>query len=358
MSEKSAEARVVEKIMEDIHKNNASTEERVQTIEEIEAEKKEQIAVLGASDAENCSFSQGYCKRQALYACLTCAKDGQPAAMCLACSYNCHDDCDLVELYTKRNFRCDCGTGKYHRKCKFDESKNHLNDENKYDFNFDGKYCQCRRPYPDPECPEDLKDAEMIQCILCEDWWHDCCLKLTKEELDNEDNDEMICPRCLCKPGLSFLRCYSISNTQTEIGTAECTKPINEPKSESGSFFFEDFRLKICKCVACMKLITDAKIEFLCDYADSVAAYEQIGIDAHEEEEKQADGQINNFLDKLDHNGQMEVAHGVSFMRQAMKEMCEKAQSNGGVITAEHTAELKRKLAERTEEMKRRRLNQ
>jgi len=97
MSEKSAEARVVEKIMEDIHKNNASTgslnfskliiesylEESVQTIEEIEADKREQIAVLGASDAENCSFSQGYCKRQALYACLTCAKDGQPAAMCL-----------------------------------------------------------------------------------------------------------------------------------------------------------------------------------------------------------------------------------------------------------------------------------
>jgi hypothetical protein len=45
-------------------------------------------------------------------------------------------------------------------------------------------------------------------------------------------------------------------------------------------------------------------------FSDSVAAYEQIGIDANEEEEKQADGQINNFLDKLDHNGQMEVAHG------------------------------------------------
>ena len=51
------------------------------------------------------------------------------------------------------------------------------------------------------------------------------------------------------------------------------------------------------------------------------------------------------------------VFYRVSFMRQAMKEMCEKAQANGGVITAEHTAELKRKLAERTEEMKRRRLN-
>ena len=45
-------------------------------------------------------------------------------------------------------------------------------------------------------------------------------------------------------------------------------------------------------------------------------------------------------------------------MRQMMKEMFEKAQSSGGVITNEHTQDLKRKLAERTEEMKRRRLNQ
>ena len=86
-------------------------------------------------------------------------------------------------------------------------------------LNLLGKYCQCRRPYPDPECPEELKDDEMIQCIVCEDWWHGSCLKLSKEELDNEDNDEMICPRCLCKPGLSFLRCYSVTNTETETGT-------------------------------------------------------------------------------------------------------------------------------------------
>ena len=101
MNEKTAEARVVEKIMENIQENNGNgrlilpektfnsfVDERIQTIEEIEAEKKEQIAVLGASDAENCSFSQGYCNRQALYACLTCAKDGKPAAMCLGSGLN------------------------------------------------------------------------------------------------------------------------------------------------------------------------------------------------------------------------------------------------------------------------------
>lgn len=49
-------------------------------------------------------FLQGYMKRQALYACVTCcpADSGRLAGVCLACSYHCHEDHDLVELYTKR----------------------------------------------------------------------------------------------------------------------------------------------------------------------------------------------------------------------------------------------------------------
>ncbi|MPC62056.1 putative E3 ubiquitin-protein ligase UBR7 [Portunus trituberculatus] len=52
----------------------------------------------------NTIFTQGYMKRQALYACMTCCPaDGeQQAGVCLACSYHCHEDHDLVELYTKR----------------------------------------------------------------------------------------------------------------------------------------------------------------------------------------------------------------------------------------------------------------
>ena len=32
-------------------------------------------AVLGNSDAENCTWDKGYVKRQALYACITCRPD-------------------------------------------------------------------------------------------------------------------------------------------------------------------------------------------------------------------------------------------------------------------------------------------
>lgn len=119
--------------------------------------------------------AQGYVKRQALYACLTCVPESKTdaskrAGVCLACSYNCHDGHDLLELYTKRAFRCDCGTSKILAiRCKLDSNKMDDNDANVYNQNFSGLYCTCHRPYPDPD--DSIAD-EMIQCILCEDWLH------------------------------------------------------------------------------------------------------------------------------------------------------------------------------------------
>lgn len=112
-------------------------------------------------------FFQGYIKRQALYSCLTCIPDAKKdaekgAGVCLACSYHCHDGHDLVELYTKRNFRCDCGNSKFpaDNECTLNNDKNDLNDLNSYNQNFSGMYCVCHRPFPDPEDP--VPD-EMIQ---------------------------------------------------------------------------------------------------------------------------------------------------------------------------------------------------
>ena len=62
--------------------------------------------------------------RQALYACLSCTisdSSGETvlAGVCLACSYECHENHQLVELYTKRFFKCDCGNKLFgNNKCK------------------------------------------------------------------------------------------------------------------------------------------------------------------------------------------------------------------------------------------------
>ena len=60
---------------------------------------------------------------KALYACLQCTQPGELAGMCLACSLTCHKDCELVELYTKRDFRCDCGTDKFRIGCELNKNK-------------------------------------------------------------------------------------------------------------------------------------------------------------------------------------------------------------------------------------------
>ncbi|KAJ2950311.1 hypothetical protein O0L34_g11677 [Tuta absoluta] len=164
-------------------------------------------AVLGASDDKNCTYAKGYVKRQAIYACLTCCPDAvtdsmKRAGVCLACSLACHENHELVELYTKRNFRCDCGNPKFKQPCTFTPNKTDLNYENKYNQNFSGLYCNCKRPYPDPEASE---EEEMIQCIICEDWLHTNHLEATVP--NNEQYAEMICKDCM--EDIDFLHDYS-----------------------------------------------------------------------------------------------------------------------------------------------------
>ncbi|CAK1600523.1 unnamed protein product [Parnassius mnemosyne] len=165
-------------------------------------------AVLGASDEKNCTYTKGYIKRQALYACMTCCSDAKidpskRAGVCLACSLTCHENHELIELYTKRNFRCDCGNPKFNsHPCQFNSNKTDLNEDNKYNQNYSGLYCICHRPYPDPES---TVEDEMIQCIVCEDWLHASHLDAVVPS--NDLYSEMICKNCMEKN--EFLHDYS-----------------------------------------------------------------------------------------------------------------------------------------------------
>ncbi|XP_062325273.1 putative E3 ubiquitin-protein ligase UBR7 [Osmerus eperlanus] len=157
-------------------------------------ELREAMSVLAGSDPEKCSYPQGYVKRQAVFACNTCTPRGEePAGLCLACTNKCHDGHDIFELYTKRNFRCDCGNNKFGEfRCKLIPNKDGRNIKNQYNHNFHGLYCFCDRPYPDTD---DQVDEEMIQCIICEDWFHSRHLGSTVE--DSEELQEMVCEPCM-----------------------------------------------------------------------------------------------------------------------------------------------------------------
>lgn len=183
--------------------------------EKLEADAK---AVLGGSDAKNCTYPKGYLSRQALYACSTCTPDSEkPAGVCLACSYECHEGHELFELYTKRNFRCDCGNKKFPTRCKLFSDKADYNEENKYNHNFSGRYCTCNRPYPDPD--DDVED-EMFQCVICEDWLHERHLNLVLP--DRDVSIEIVCSACM--KACPFLWSYQLMDTVVKMEKSEDTK--------------------------------------------------------------------------------------------------------------------------------------
>ncbi|XP_032234522.1 putative E3 ubiquitin-protein ligase UBR7 isoform X2 [Nematostella vectensis] len=175
----------------------------VDVLQEDNELEEEANAVFGDSDDQQCTYEKGYVGRQALYACSTCScPSSEPAGLCLACSLTCHDGHELYELYTKRNFRCDCGNSKFEGfNCKLFPDKDAVNKSNMYNQNFTGVYCTCHRPYPDPE--DEIED-EMIQCIVCEDWYHSRHLGCLPPA--NGDYQEMICDSCMDR--CTFLQAY------------------------------------------------------------------------------------------------------------------------------------------------------
>ncbi|GME66644.1 unnamed protein product [[Candida] boidinii] len=166
-------------------------------------------------DPDACTYSKGPIRQQ-VFACLTCYQenDRTPSGVCYSCSIKCHSSHQLVELFTKRNFTCDCGTLRMKNSgcCQLRSSSAntdfnstaggngtsrlglkplpidiykpekikgpaedipHLN--NNYNQNFKGVFCDCSKPYNPIE-----ETGNMFQCcfgdVCGEDWFHEECI--------------------------------------------------------------------------------------------------------------------------------------------------------------------------------------
>lgn len=340
----------------------------VDVLQEDEELEEEASAVLAGSDSDHCSYPQGYVKRQALYACHTCTPSGGEAAgVCLACSYKCHEGHDLYELYTKRNFRCDCGNKKFSElQCKLHPEKDELNPLNKYSQNFFGLYCTCSRPYPDPD---DQVEDEMIQCIVCEDWLHG--RHLGAEVPDCVELQEMICESCMNKN--SFLWTYAahlaVSGSGVDVkeesgaGEAKTNKEekdddVTEPsckrsreeaepscrlkelqasgqkKVKSGAVFWpSEWRSKLCTCSTCKEQLTEGGVSFLYDELDTVLAYENDG--RRNEQTARRHDPLMSALDNLNRVQQLEIIHGYNDMKSELKDYLQRFAAEGKVVTPE-----------------------
>ncbi|TFK24108.1 hypothetical protein FA15DRAFT_619833 [Coprinopsis marcescibilis] len=130
----------------------------------------------------HCTYPLGYL-RQPVYLCLTCK---EPRGICAACSIACHTQHEQIELFPKRDFRCDCPTSAIPRPCSLETTIQPKNEYNKYGQNFRGAFCRCGRPY-DAE-----KEREtMIQCLSCEDWFHESCCNLRERPTSRAPTPEV-----------------------------------------------------------------------------------------------------------------------------------------------------------------------
>ncbi|XP_061467989.1 putative E3 ubiquitin-protein ligase UBR7 [Rhineura floridana] len=375
-----------------------SAEEPVVSLAEVLAEneelEKEARAVLGGSDHERCSYSQGAVKRQALYACSTCTPPGEePAGICLACSYECHGTHKLFELYTKRNFRCDCGNSKFKNlQCKLLPEKAMMNPANKYNDNFYGLYCVCKRPYPDPD--DEIPD-EMIQCIVCEDWFHGRHLGAIPP--DSGDFHEMVCQACMDR--CPFLWAYAshlavptvtkvtstaedgvvlnveeTEETKKENGIDNQTKieeekttQNNEPSTSSGSecseqtvkngaatcklqelkgkqylqkniatFWPHNWRSKLCTCLECMQMYSELEVPFLTDECDTVLAYENKGTSDQEADRRDP---LMDTLSSMNRVQQVELICEYNDLKTELTDYLRRFADEGTVVKREDIQE-------------------
>lgn len=192
-----------------INSPNDNDENVLTAVDYIESQKEleKEARELMPYDPNECTYEQGEL-RQPLFACLTCSSqnNNQPIGVCYSCSIQCHLQHELVELFTKRSFVCDCGTTrmqntpdgacKLRRKGKSENKERKLSnvsassnsgvylelpaedvpsESNRYNQNYHGRFCGCQQLYNPLE-----ETGHMIQCYFgfaCgEDWYHDRCI--------------------------------------------------------------------------------------------------------------------------------------------------------------------------------------
>ncbi|XP_034669503.1 putative E3 ubiquitin-protein ligase UBR7 [Drosophila subobscura] len=342
----------------DVEEANALEQSTITMVDVLEQEKEmedEYAAVLGASDEKACTYAKGPIQRQALYSCLTCCPEARTdlakcAGVCLACSYRCHENHELVELYTKRNFRCDCPTlrlGTVKRCCLNPQldAPQPPNDANLYNQNFQGLYCSCKRPYPDPER---TTEEVMLQCAVCEDWYHLPHMKAPgASEKMLDACSEMICDTCMDKN--QFLRDYTglalqpveaekeskavaeeeqvdaepeqseePASKRPKLTAEDCRRPNPTKKHQGAAFWTNDWRKSLCQCTDCLALFKEFAVEFLLDVDDSAKTYEERGMQRAVENSSYEQGM--RALSSIDRTQQIDAITEYNRMTHKLKD--------------------------------------
>ncbi|KAK6158385.1 hypothetical protein DH2020_005699 [Rehmannia glutinosa] len=320
-------------------------------LEAVEEEELEADLVLGGDEGKECTYSKGYMKRQAIFSCLTCTPDGN-AGVCTACSLSCHEGHEialmpacyfkdyyllsyLIELHWLLNALTIPSFF-----CKLLASKDVENPNNVYNHNFKGTYCTCDLPYPNPDAEE---QEEMIQCCICEDWFHEEHIglqssdKIPRDESGEPLYEDFICQRCamVC----SFLSYYPQTISTPDLsssGKEKAVLEIDPPAISSGKLENENCSLDTnisnansdtvsAEAKPDVKVNECTEVAGAIDKEDSIAEYERMAKQKRNENLQKQEGVEQNFLNNLGHVAKMEILSGIADMKN---EFCSFLQSN------------------------------
>ena len=187
---------------------------------------------------DKCSASFGRALNQAIYACLTCTG---LKGYCYACHIECHTDHEIVELGVRRDFICDCDGS-----CRLNATRtNFPGHTNAYNssHNFEGRFCWCDT---DPDEASGEEESIMFQCLVCEDWFHDRCIK--DLPMDTNSFIDFVCRDC-------------VSNG-AELSRNFCTEKKDDVNLPANLFLAEGWRDSMCKCPTCIEYIKSHNLSF------------------------------------------------------------------------------------------------
>jgi Putative zinc finger in N-recognin (UBR box) len=259
------------------------------------------LGVFGSTDLDRtlkrrahypCTFDLGYV-RQDVYACTECTRADSVAGFCGGCKLACHGEHldKVIDLYSKRDFRCDCGNSSMNSHCMLEPEKPLLNPDNHliYSHNFRGLYCRCDRGY-------DAKLGDMSQCACCEDWFHAVCINvpgLSKKAARRAlrgSHYEFMCRNCVINlpllarylPTLGLFKPKDLAIKELPASDRPdyCKAPnvtvVDMPVAVD-YFWKPGFREHLCTCFDCQALYHAADVPFIAerrDYAPGSSAHD------------------------------------------------------------------------------------
>ncbi|CAF4909875.1 unnamed protein product, partial [Rotaria sp. Silwood1] len=204
-------------------------------------------------------------------------------------------------------------------------------------------------------------DDEMIQCIICEDWFHSQHLGVPLPMEENDINQmDMICQACVAK--YKFLANYDESrgitlqpsidnNAAAASNNLSCLLPSNANTEVHTIFLRDGWRKRLCRCVQCSKLYDELNLTPIFDDDDAIQEYEKQAL--AKSENLDADKIIADSLENLGYVRKLEVLHDINEFKKSLGDFLREKADSDGVLTAEDVTTFFANLKDKRKEQQR-----